>query len=343
MVEFPVDDYLEYFALHESLQGLAEQAALKELNRVATLSVLPSRYLLLSLNTTTGKIDTKTQVYLQLKDHAHLFLKPNRPINVHVAGDQAHVWTEIMPVVAIGLGYFNRLPYYTSKDGGKKGAAYDIVNALQRGLPFAALYSAARMVQGQRDSVCERDVLKRGIVDYDTRFVRAHQLELAQAAGGKTMKEDFYEDIIALSNELFALTQPLVRSETGGSGSNVSVVARKYTDLIDEQFGAGSPKLFYRLTQDADAVERNGDAWTKTRIFTTLYGEPAPKGVGVELAKAWDDFRERHPKTMLETRLSELRAKHGAKSQEWATFLSEVRLRLLSLLLLNVRSVHKQK
>jgi len=338
VVEFPVDDYLELFALHESLQGLAEQAALKELNRVATLSVLPSRYILLSLSDKGG--DTKTQVYLQLKDHAHLFRNPGRPVRVHVA-DQAHVWTELLPIVSMGLGYFRPLPRYAPRDGAEKGAAYDIVNALRRGLPYAALYAAVRMVQGHKDSVRERDVLKRGIIDYDARFVRAHQLELAQAAGGQTMKEDFYEDVIAFSNELFALTQPLVRGETGASGSNVSVVARKYTELIDEEFGAGSPKLFYRLTQDADAAERNGDTWTKTRIFTALYGEPAPKGAGVDLAKAWEEFRERHPKIMLETRLSELRAKHGAKSQEWVTFLSEVRLRLLSLLLLNVRNVQK--
>jgi hypothetical protein len=63
--------------------------------------------------------------------------------------------------------------------------------------------------------------------------------------------------------------------------------------------------------------------------------------IGVDVAQAWDEFRERHPKIVLETRLAELRAKHGAKSQEWTTFLSEVRLRLLSLLLLNVRNVQK--
>jgi len=341
VVEFPVDDYLELFALHESLQGLAEQAALKELNRVATLSVLPSRYLLISLNTITGKIDTKTQVYLQLKNHAHLFRNPGQSIRVHVAGDQAHVWTEVLPVVAIGLGYFRRLPRHTSKEGQEKGAAYDIVNALRRGLPYAALYAAVRLAQGKKDSVRERDVLSRGFADYDERFVKTHRAELAQAAGGQTMKEEFYDDVIAFSNELFALIHPLVRSEVDANRSNASVVARKYTDLIDEEFGEGSPKLLYRLAQDADAAERNGDAWAKTRIFDALYGEPAPKAPGAEGAKAWDVFRQQHAKTTLEIRLGELRAKHRAKSTEWTTFLSEVRLRLLSLLLLNVRNIQK--
>jgi len=216
-----------------------------------------------------------------------------------------------------------------------------MVNALRRGLPYAALYAAVRLAQGKKDSVRERDVLSRGFADYDERFVKTHKVELAQAAGGQIMKEEFYDDVIVFSNQLFALIHPLVRSEVDASRSNVSVVARKYTDLIDEEFGEGSPKLLYRLAQDADAAERNGDTWAKTRIFDALYGEPAPKASGAEGAKAWDVFREQHSKTTLEIRLVELRAKHHAKSTEWTTFLSEVRLRLLSLLLLNVRNVQK--
>lgn len=339
VVEFPVEDYLELFALHESLQGLAEQAALKALNRVATLSVFPNRYMLLSLNTAPGKIDTKTQIYLQLKDNVHLFKRLGQPVRVHVAGDQAHIWTEVLPIVVIGLGKFRRLPYYTSKTGADKGAAYDIVNALQSGLPYAALYTAVRMVQSKKEFVRERDVLHHGIADYDKEFVQSYKIELAQVAGGKNTKPDFYEDVINFSNELFMLIEPLTRGEVNAKGSNVSVIARKYTDLIDEEFGAGSPKLFYRIAQDADAAERNGDTWIKARIFKALYSDSMPKGSGVELAQAWDDFREIHPKIVLETRLEDLRAKHGSRSQDWAVFLSEVRLRLLSLLLLNIRNI----
>jgi hypothetical protein len=128
------------------------------------------------------------------------------------------------------------------------------------------------------------------------------------------------------------------------SNSKVSGVAHKYTDKIDEKFGSGSAELFYAITQEVnsqEAREKDPKWWLKREALKLLYEEELPKGEGEEAAKSWESFYARHPKTTLELRVEELRAKHGAKSQEWTTFLSETRLRLLSLLLLNVRNVQK--
>ena len=348
IVEFQADNYMELFALHEALRGISGLQALKAINRVANLSVFPNRYLLLSLKSEQGKIDTKTQLYLQLKAHPHLMKQHERPMRVHVGGE-AHDWTEIHPFVAIGLGHFRNLPlYYNPGDKEKKSkakaATYEIVTALTNGRVYTALYRAllyAKEKEKEKE-VQERDVFETDLKIYESEFVCTYHKQLAQAAGGVSMSSELYEDIIDFSTYLFELTCPLVRNEVGGGGSNVSVVARKYTNLIEEEFSEGlAARFLYAVAQEADTANRNEKWWVKQNVFKTLYGAEPPKGSGAKAAKAWEQFRADHPKTQLEDNLANYHGKYSGKTQNWKLFLREVELRTLSLLLLHVRQQSK--
>jgi hypothetical protein len=344
IVEFPTGNYLETFALYESLQGVSGLVALKAINRVATMSVFPNRYMLLSLRTGQGKIDTKTQVYLQLKEHPHLMRSAHdRPMRVQVKGPMAHVWTEIHSHVAIGLSFFRGLPFHTSTDGIAKGAAYEIVRALSEGKPYTALYQALRFQQTRRDRVYERTVLRKGVRDYDQAFVLAYAPILARALGGEQMKPEVYQDVVEFSNYLFDLLHRLVQREVDTAGTAVSGVARKYTDLMEEEFAQGAAgKFLYKVAQEVDQAERRSsdDAWMKTYTSRKLYGgQPDTRGKsGVEVAQAWDDFRAQHPRTKLEADLAAYHEKYGDSRSGWQEFIREAQIRTLSLLLLNVHN-----
>ena len=346
IVEFQADNYMELFALHETLRGISGLQALKAINRVANLSVFPNRYLLLSLRSERGKIDTKTQLYLQLKAHPHLIKQHERPMRVHVGGSKDHNWTEIHPFVAIGLGHFRNLPFHYNTDGKAKAATYEIVTALTDGRVYTALYSALCYTQdrkGEKD-VSEDDVFETDLKTYESEFVCTYQKQLTQAAGGISMSSELYEDIIGFSTYLFELACPLVREEISGSGSNVSVVARKYTNLIEEEFSEGlAARFLYAVAQESDAAERKEKWWVKRNAFKTLYGTEPPKGGGAEAAKAWEQFRSDHPKTQLEINIEKFYEKYGSKTQNWKLFLREVELRTLSLLLLHVRQQPKSQ
>lgn len=347
IVEFQMDNYMELFGHHEALRGISGLQALKAINRVANLSVFPNRYLLLSLRNSSGKIDTKTQLYLQLKAHPHLIKQHERPMRVHVGGE-THDWTEIHPFVAIGLGHFRNLPFYYNTDGVAKAATYEIVDALTGGRVYTALYRAICYTQNRTDEkdVRESDVFKIDLKTYESEFVCTYQKQLTQAAGGISMSSELYEDIIGFSTYLFELTGPLVREEVSGSSSNVSVVARKYTNLIEGEFSEGlAARFLYAVAQEADAAARppNEKWWVKQNVFKTLYGAEPPKGSGVEAAKAWEQFCADHPKTQLEINIEKFYKKYGGKTQNWKLFLREVELRTLSLLLLHVRQQPKSQ
>ena len=354
IVEFQADNYMELFALHEALRGISGLQALKAINRVANLSVFPNRYLLLSLKSGKGTIDTKTQLYLQLKGHPYLMKQQEQPMRVHVSGSQAHDWTEIHPFVAIGLGHFRNLPFYyntdgaakDNTDGAAKAATYEIVTALTSGRVYTALYCALRYAQETEKSIRERDVFEKDLKTYESEFILIYQKQLAQAAGGISMSSELYKDIIGFSTYLFELACPLVREEISGSGSNVSVVARKYTNLIEEEFSEGlAARFLYTVAQEADAAEKSKENkwWIKRNVFKVLYGAEPPKGSGEEAAKAWEQFRADHPKTQLEINIEKFYEKYGSKTQNWKLFLREVELRTLSLLLLHVRQQPKSQ
>ena len=163
-------------------------------------------------------------------------------------------------------------------------------------------------------------------------------LDLLAPRGGNAV-EKIYREIVDFSDYLFDLLHPLVRREAQKSGSSVSGIARKYTDLILREFGEGmAGKFLYTVCQEADAAERNGDGWLKHSTFTKLYGgTPYTRGKSdEEKATAWDEFRRTHP-VQLEVSLLEYRSKHGIQHVIWQKFLREVQARTLALLMLNVR------
>jgi hypothetical protein len=274
VVEFPSDNFLELFALHEHLQGVSGAVALKTLNRVGALSILPSRYLLLSKNSRQGRMDSKTQIYVQLRHHTPLLQNLDRPMRVQVEGSQPNFWSEVYPHVAIGLSHFARMPsYYESKD--RKVVAQRVVRAFTEGRPFAAAYLATQAQQPDRGFGRERSVFSRGLRAFEDEFIRARQYGdlLAQALGGARMSYELFGDVIDFSNYLLTLCQPLVKREVRRSGSSVSGIARKFTDLIAADFGQCRVANFLYVTcQKADKAD---SYWAKRDVFAALY--PAAK------------------------------------------------------------------
>lgn len=339
IVEFPADNFLELFALYESLQGVSALVALKYVNRVASLSVLPNRYLLLSHRDGQGRMDGKTQVYLQLREQRHLLKYVERPMRVQIEGGIPQMWSEIQPHLAVGLSHFRELPpYYETRDSARKGFAYELVRALQEGLPYKALYVAVKYADDNGHPF-ERRVFTQSLKVYES-YVSNNCQPLARSLGGETVSDGIYNDIKEFSDYLFGILHPLVRREVQKSGSSVSGIARKYTDLIQREFGAGmAGKFLYTVCQEADSAERDGDGWVKHNTFTKLYGgSPDTKGKPPEeIARAWDEFRQSHP-VQLEVKLDEYCRKHGTQHALWQKFLREVQARTLALLMLNVRS-----
>jgi len=341
IAEFPVDNFLELFALHEHLQGVSGAVAIKVMNRVATLSVLPSRYLLLSKTPGKGKMDSKAQVYAQLRSHVPLLKDLDRPMRVQIEGNQPNFWSEIYPHVAIGLSHFARFPRHYDT-GERKVLAQRVISVLVEGRPFAALYRSTQAQQLEKGFGWERNVLVRGLGAFETEFVIKYGTQLAQALGGENMNPDFYEDVIGFSNYLLDLVRPLVQREVKIRGSSVSGIARKYTELISRDFVEGrAAKFLYVVCQETDSAERDGDGWAKWQSFKELYGaRPEIEGKsGEDAAKAWAEFRNQHPRTLLEKNIDELQKKHGKDPGLWSKFLGEVQARTLALLMLNVRNI----
>lgn len=338
IVEFPADNFLELFALYESLQGVSAMVALKYVNRVASLSVLPNRYLLLSHQDRRGRMDGKTQVYLQLREQTHLLKYIDRPMRVQIEGGIPQMWSEIHPHIAIGLGHFKELPpHYETTDSARKGFAYEIVRALQAGQSYKALYVAAKYAEDQGHPF-ERRVFRKDLQAYEA-FISDHCSSLAKSLGGDTVCSTIYQDVREFSDYLFDLLFPLVKHEVGGSGSSVSGIARKYTDLILREFSEGmAGKFLYTVCQEADSAERDGDGWVKHNAFAKLYGgSPDTKGKSpAEAAQAWDEFRNSHA-VQLEVQLKDYHCKYGNQYAVWHKFLRETQARTLAVLMLNVR------
>lgn len=342
ILEYPTDNFLELFALHENLQGISGTVALKSLNRVSALSVFPSRYLLLSRNSRQGRMDSKTQIYMQLRKHAPLLRTLDKPIRVQVEGNQPNFWSQVFPHIAIGLSYFAGLPSYY-ETGARKIVAQRVTHALAEGRAFEALYLVTQAQQPDGGFGWERNVVNLGLRVFETEFVvnPSYSIELSRALGGAAMNPEVFGDVIEFSNFLLDIVRPLVQREVDSSRSAVSGVARKYTELITRDFmECRTAKFLYVVCQEVDAAERDGDGWAKRLSLEKLYGSrPTLEGKsGADAAKAWADFRENHPETVLEQKIRIFCGKYPRDAGLWPKFLGEVQARTLALLLLNVRN-----
>ncbi len=290
VLELPADNFLEVFALHEHLQGVSGLVALKLINRTASLSVVPSRYLLLSKSAKHGQMDSKTQVYMQLRNHEPLLRRLDRPMRVQVEGSQPNFWSEIHPHVAVGLSYFAHLPAYY-ETGDRKITAQGMTRTIVEGRPFAALYLATQARQPEKGFGFERDILPRGVRNFEREFIgnTAYAAKMAYALGGPRMDCNVYDDVISFSNYLLDLVRPLVEREVRKSGSAVSGIARKYTDVIARDFvDCRAAKFLYVVCQEADQAESQDDRWCKRQVFDVL--NPGAKD-DTAIANAQDELK----------------------------------------------------
>ena len=247
IVEVPVENFLELFALYESLEGINRLETLKTLNKVSSLSVFPNKYLLMSRSSGKGKMPQVAQYYLQLARQSHFLkrLKSDEALEVIAAQDRAKLAREVSLVLSV----LRRLPpcYATSSED--KVPAMSIINALDRGRPYEALYVVAS--QAQEAGRGEIQTISDGVAGYDG-MVGAFDEFFVRKQKGEDMNQEIFRDVREFSDYLDSILRPIVREEVKGSGSSVSGVARKYTENITKSFVRVNtadflyPSLFFR-------------------------------------------------------------------------------------------------
>jgi hypothetical protein len=138
----------------------------------------------------------------------------------------------------------------------------------------------------------------------------------------KEEPKEFYEDVKILSDEIYELVKPIAEDEVKESRSNVSVIVRKYTDVVKYKF----PKLNlgnlqYLVAQRADRAEK--------------------RRLGGEQVFVEGKERVRAKLESVEKKVIELYDKYYSNGNMylWREFIKEVEARLLSKLLLNIRGV----
>lgn len=327
VVEVPVENFLELFVLYESLEGLNRLETLKTLNRVASLSVFPNKYLLLSRSSGKGKMPQVTQYYLQLSRQPHFVENLNESLEVLAAQDRAELARE----VALVLSVLRRLPphYITSND--EKVPAMSMVNALERGRPYEALYVAA--FQAHEANRGEMHTISGGVAAYDEKVEEFGEF-FAGRQKGVVLERAIFRDVRAFSDYLYDVLWPLVDAEAKEpSRAAVSGIARKYTDYITKSFVKGNAAKFeYRVASFVEARERSTPGggkikgWTKKKIY----------GSGGQNSE-----QEAEPggaKLKLEQELEKYYGQYSNNERDWKTFLEEVEARTLALLLLNVQN-----
>jgi hypothetical protein len=133
----------------------------------------------------------------------------------------------------------------------------------------------------------------------------------------KENPKEFYEDVKKLSESLYSITQPLAQQEVNEGGSNVSVIVRKYTDLVSTDFPKLNIENFqYIVAKRADEIEKGRG------------GYPHKGTVRKQLEELENDVIEIFYNKYFE----------NGNPYLWRQFILEVNARLLSKLLLNVHA-----
>jgi hypothetical protein len=325
VVEVPVESFLELFALYESLEGMNRLETLKTLNRVASLSVFPNKYLLLSRSSGKGKMPQVVQYYLQLSRQPHFVESLDGSLEVLAAQDRA----ELAPEVTLTLSVLRQLPphYVTSND--EKVPAMSIINALERGRPYEALYVAAFRAHGADRG--EMQAITGGVAAYDEE-VEGFSEFFAGRQKGAVLQKEIFRDVREFSDYLYKILWPIVRAEVNETRSSVSGVARKYTGNITKSFIRGNTADFlYRIASFVEGRERQNpekDSWIKWSTRKKIHGEGSPD----------TEPEEGGAKLKLEQELERYYERYSGNERDWKTFLEEVEARTLALLLLNVQN-----
>ncbi len=333
IVEVPVENFLELFALYESLEGISRLETLKTLNRVSSLSVFPNKYLLLSRAGGKGKMPQTAQYYLQLARQPRFMERLGDAVDgleVIAAQDRAKLSRE----VALTLSVIRRLPRYHASKNDEKVPAMSIINALERGRPYEALYVAASQAHevGRR----EEQTISGGVVKYDEKVIGFGEF-FARRRKGAGLKKEIFRDVRTFSDYLFEILKPIVREEVKGSGSSVSGIARKYTENITKSFvRVNTADFLYRISSFVEGRERQNpdkDGWIKWTTRKGVYGASEGESEG--------ESDEASPELKLERDLERYYEQYTDSERDWKTFLEEVEARTLALLLLNVANKRK--
>ncbi len=331
IVEVPVENFLELFALYESIEGISRLETLKTLNRVSSLSVFPNKYLLLSRSPGKGKMPQTAQYYLQLSRQPHFMERLgdlDEDLEVMAAQDRAKLARE----VALTLSVIQRLPYYHASSNDEKVPAMSIINALDRGRPYEALYAAA--AQAHEAGRNETQTIAGGVGSYDAKVLQFGEF-FARRQKGTGLKKEIFRDVRTFSDYLDKILRPIVREEVKSSGSSVSGVARKYTENIMKSFvRVNTADFLYRISSFVEGRERQNpdkDGWIKWSTKKSVYGESGAEG----------ESDETQSKLKLEQELERYYEQYSGNERDWKTFLEEVEARTLALLLLNVSNKKK--
>ena len=330
IVEVPVENFLELFALYESLEGINRLETLKTLNKVSSLAVFPNKYLLLSRSSGKGKMPQVAQYYLQLARQPHFLkrLKENAVLEVIAAQDRAKMARE----VSLVLSTLRRIPPYYVTSSDDKVPAMSIINALDRGRPYAALYVAA--AQAQEAGRGETQTISDGVSGYDN-VVGEFQEFFIRRQKGEGMSKEMFRDVREFSDYLYSILRPIVREEVKSSGSSVSGVSRKYTENITKSFvRVNTADFLYRISSFVEGRERQNpdkDGWIKWTTKKSVEGN----------SNGGEDSEETQPTLKLERELESYYEQYSSNQRDWKTFLEEVEARTLALLLLNVSNKKK--
>lgn len=335
IVEVPVENFLELFALYESLEGISRLETLKTLNRVSSLSVFPNKYLLLSRSTGKGKMPQTAQYYLQLARQPHFMERLgelDEDLEVIAAQDRARLARE----VALTLSVIQRLPYYHASKSDEKVPAMSIINALERGRPYEALYVAA--AQAHEAGRREEQAVAGGVGSYDDKMLRFGEF-FARRQKGAGVKKEIFRDVRTFSDYLDDILRPIVRREVDNSGSSVSGVARKYTENITKSFvRVNTADFLYRVASFAEARERE-DLRRNLQDAGRLKGATRNRVRGTSEEET--EAETEKAKLKLERELERYYERYSDNERDWKTFLEEVEHRTLALLLLNVANKKK--
>lgn len=265
------------------------------------------------------------QYYLQLARQPHFVRNLRSSLEVLAAQDRAELSREVALILSL-----LRLPSHYATSNDDKVPAMSIVNALERGRPYEALYVAA--AKAHKDGKRDAQTISGGVAAYDKQIGKFGEFFVGRHEGAIVRKEIF-EDVREFSDYLDGILRPLVNMEAREGTASVSGIARKYTEDLATNFAEnGVQKFMYQVSSFVESRERKSkgkEAWLKIESRKAIY--------------ALDSHEKPEPgtPTALEQKFLFYQSKYADDKHTWKRFLREVEMRLLSLLLLNIQNQNR--
>lgn len=338
LVEVPVDNFLELFALYENLEGLNALNTLKALNRVGSISVFPNRYLMLSHKTSKGSLSKMAQYYLQIAKQSRFlenlvggkpYLSEPSTGNLKVMSREA---MELDISVALLLSIFLRLPTFWTSESNEKAAINRMISSLLKGRPYDSLYAYVQFLSGREDKINEREVFVDGIAGYDHGVIEFYEPKFARLQGGNAMH---FNDVRKFSDLLMGLIEPLARVERDSGNTSLSGIARKYTDHIRDFRGGNAAYFLYRLAQSAESLDKRAKDKKDTTTSKNL-GKLGWRLKNIGDPDETDPAVPDETDLLFEKELERYYNLYGKNEMTWKSFLKEVEARTLARLMINL-------